>query len=108
MRRIRYTPRRAPLALALLTLALTALSPAYVSAQCTGPVQTSTQTTSISSSGNNAFALPFNQYNPPTDYQLVGAEFSSYITVNATVDMTNNTGSDMSNVKLSILDEDQF
>lgn len=89
----------------ILTLCITSLT-RNSSAQCTGSLQSAIQTTSFTTGGNAQQNLSFTMYNPPADYMLVSAVLNSAVTMSGTVEMQNNTGSDISNLKLTLSNED--
>ena len=91
----------------LLTLCITSLTRPSM-AQCTGPLQSSVQTTSFTTGGNALQNFSFTMYNPPANYMLVTAVFNSTVTMSGTVTMLNNSGSDISSLRLTLSDEDNW
>ncbi|HWK04575.1 MAG TPA: T9SS type A sorting domain-containing protein [Puia sp.] len=89
----------------LLLLCWGALKPLPSAAQtCSGTLQSTTYSTSVSGSGNNTYSPVFPQYSPPAGYTLLAAVLSSTITVVATLDVSNSGGATTS--KLGVTDED--
>jgi hypothetical protein len=77
-----------------LLLGLTSLLPSELDAQaCTGGLQSSTQTVTLTGTGGNYFTPTFTQYNPPAGYALVSAALSTHISISGSVGLTNSTGS---------------
>lgn len=77
-----------------LLLGLTFLLPSKLNAQaCTGGLQSSTQTVTLTGTGGNYFTPTFTQYNPPAGYALVSAAIASHISISGSVGLTNPTGS---------------
>ncbi len=79
----------------------------FAQSACTGPLQSSTQTTSFTTGGNSTQSLSFTQYSPPANYALVAAVFTSTVTMSGSVTMQN-AGSDISSLRLSLNDEDDW
>jgi hypothetical protein len=80
--------------LMLLLMASIFLLPSRLAAQaCTGGLQSSTQTVTLTGTGGNYYTPTFSEYNPPAGYALVSAAFSSHISISGSIGLTNNTAS---------------
>ncbi len=79
--------------LILLLMGFISLLPSRLAAQCTGPVQSSTQTVTMTGSGGNLFAPTFSQYNPPGGYLLISAVLQTSFNIFGTVNVSNSTNS---------------
>jgi hypothetical protein len=73
------------------------LSPLRSAAQsCGGTVQSTTYSTTLSGTGSNSYAVNgLSQYYSPQGYTLLAAVVTSYITVNATLQLVNNNPSEV-------------
>ncbi len=87
MRLFRIRLPRVSASLLLLTGSISLLSP-RLAAQCTGTLQSSTQSVTYAGTGNDNFSPSFNQYNPPGGYVLMAAVFGTSITLVESIQLT--------------------
>ena len=93
----------------LLSSGVTLLLPSKSAAQaCTSTLSTTTQTQTVTTAGNSPTLLGFTRYNPPPGFILVSAEVISQVSLTATVQMFNNTATDVPSARLNITEEDQY
>jgi hypothetical protein len=107
MRLVRIRLSRVFSSLFVILSGLASLLPSRLTAQaCTGPLQSSKQTYSVTTTGNT-FTPNFNQYNPPAGYVLVSAVIRTSASVTGSASLTNNT-STIQAVGVGVNDYDQI
>jgi Secretion system C-terminal sorting domain len=107
MRLVRIRLSRVFSSLFVILSGLASLLPSRLTAQaCTGPLQSSKQTFSVTTTGNT-FTPSFNQYNPPAGYVLVSAVIQTNASVAGSASLTNNTSS-IQAVGVGVNDYDQI
>jgi Secretion system C-terminal sorting domain len=91
--KIRLSRVSASLLMALLMGSISLLPLRLAAQTCTGTLQSSTQTVSLTGTGGNVYSPSFAQYNPPAGYVLVSAALKTTVSISGTVTLTNNSSS---------------
>lgn len=73
---------------------------------CTGTIQSTGYNTTFTGTGNATYSVAWPQYAPPSGYTLVSAVLKSVVSMTASFQITNNSASDVTNVKPGVTGED--